>query len=97
MSRERELADKVEKLLKRKYGSATGTTMRLLYTEYDANRDSKINRDELSKLLEDAGVGNGLTRGMWVNGVMDKMDSDSDGLITWEEYERAINDAKSGP
>lgn len=97
MSNERELARKVEALLMRKYGSASQATARMMFNEYDRDRDSKIGRSELERLLSDAKVGNTLTRGMWVDGVISKMDTDRDGKITWEEYDRAITAAKNAP
>lgn len=97
MSNERELARKVEALLMRKYGSSNQGTARMMFNEYDTDRDSKIGRTELERLLTDAKVGNTITRGAWVNGVISKMDTDRDGKITWEEYSRAIEAAKSAP
>lgn len=94
MSNERELARKIEALLMRKYGSTSSATMRMMFNEYDTSRDGKIGRQELERLLSDARVGNTITRGMWVSGVIEKMDGDGDGQITWQEYERAIEAAK---
>ncbi|MCZ7680754.1 MAG: EF-hand domain-containing protein [Sandaracinaceae bacterium] len=94
MSNERELARKIEALLMRKFGSTSSPAMRMMFDEYDTSRDGKIGRAELERLLTDARVGNTITRRMWVNGVIEKMDGDRDGQITWQEYERAIEAAK---
>jgi hypothetical protein len=96
MSREKELADKIEALLTKKYGSPTTASQRLLFNEFDKDRDSKINKEELGQLLEAADVGNRFTRGIWVDGVMNNMDTDKDLKITWDEYVLAIEKAKRG-
>ena len=48
----------------------------------------KISKAELIKLLEDAGVGNWLTRGPWADGIITALDTDQDGLISSSEFER---------
>jgi len=37
--------------------------------------------------LADAGVGNGLTRGAWVTGVIKKLDHDESGTVSYAELE----------
>jgi hypothetical protein len=41
-------------------------------------------------LLEDADVGNRFTRGIYVTGIVQKMDKNKDGKIQWSEFESAI-------
>jgi Ca2+-binding EF-hand superfamily protein len=85
-----ELVAKVQKLVKKKYGDASVENMRKLFDEYDRDKDQKISPDELEKLLKDADVGNGLTRGAWVKGVIGALDTNQDKKIDWDEFTAAI-------
>jgi Ca2+-binding EF-hand superfamily protein len=85
-----ELVEKIQKLLKKKYGDSSIENMRKLFDEYDRDKDQKISADELEKLLKDADVGNGLTRGAWVKGVIGALDKNSDRKIDWDEFTAAI-------
>ncbi|HEY8042297.1 MAG TPA: EF-hand domain-containing protein [Polyangiaceae bacterium] len=85
-----ELVDKVQKLVVKKYGSATVESMRKLFDEYDRDKDQKISPDELETLLKDADVGNGFTRGAWVKGVIGALDTNADKKIDWDEFTAAI-------
>jgi hypothetical protein len=86
---EQEIADKVGALCIARYGEKNDANMRALFMGYDASGNGTLNRSELRELLADAGVGNGLTRGYWVDGVFDALDKDPlDGELTWEEYKR---------
>lgn len=85
-----ELVAKIQKLVKKKYGDASVENMRKLFDEYDRDRDQKISPDELEKLLKDADVGNGLTRGAWVKGVIGALDTNADRKIDWDEFTAAI-------
>jgi Ca2+-binding EF-hand superfamily protein len=85
-----ELVTKVRALMQKKYGATDTATLRKLFDEYDANKDGKIDKRELEKLLTDAGIGNSLTRGMWIKGVIGAVDENSDKLIEWDELSKAI-------
>lgn len=85
-----ELVEKIQKLLKKKYGDSSIENMRKLFDEYDRDKDQKISADELERLLKDADVGNGLTRGAWVKGVIGALDKNSDKKIDWDEFTAAI-------
>jgi Ca2+-binding EF-hand superfamily protein len=85
-----ELVEKIQKLLKKKYGDSSIENMRKLFDEYDRDKDQKISPDELEKLLKDAEVGNALTRGAWVKGVIGALDTNSDKKIDWDEFTAAI-------
>lgn len=87
----RELKAKVSALVNQKYG---GDWTRAFdhYASGDI-KDGKVNRDELKALLADAGVGNGLTRGAWASGIIDKLDGDGDGKIGWEEFQKVTASA----
>jgi Ca2+-binding EF-hand superfamily protein len=86
-----ELVMKVRALMQRKYGATDVAALRKLFDEYDRNQDGKIDKRELESMLGEAGIGNALTRGMWVKGVMGAIDSNSDQLIDWTELSRALS------
>lgn len=50
----------------------------------------RLDRAALTRVLEDAGVGNMFTRGAWVHGVMEKLDVDRDDVLTWAEFTQGI-------
>lgn len=60
------------------------------FEDFDRNNDGKINHNELVEFLKACEVGNKLTRGAYARGVMDAMDADKDGEITWEEFEKVL-------
>jgi Ca2+-binding EF-hand superfamily protein len=91
MSKEQEeLVEKVQALLQKQYGDTSLESMRKLFDVYDKDRDGAIDAVELEQLLKDAGVGNSLTRGMWVKGVVKALDENADRKISWDEFSRAI-------
>lgn len=91
MSSEEELIRKINALLKKKYGGASMDAMRKLFDEYDKNSDGQIDKAELTALLAEAEVGSGLTRGMWVSGINEKLDTNRDAKISWDEFRRVID------
>jgi Ca2+-binding EF-hand superfamily protein len=91
MSREQEeLVQKVQALMAKKFGGAGPESMRKLFDAYDRDGDGKIEARELETLLVDAGVGNALTRGAWVRGIISAMDENSDKRIDWAEFSKAV-------
>ncbi len=85
-----ELVMKVKALMQRKYGATDQPALRRLFDEYDRNHDGKIDRHELETMLGEAGIGNALTRGMWVKGVIGAIDQNGDQLIDWNELSQAL-------
>lgn len=85
-SDEEQLSRKVNELADKRFGGHTTANIRELFLSYDANGDGCASKKEVRKLLEDAGIGNGLTRGMWVDGIFGKLDADKNNCITWDEY-----------
>ena len=77
----RELEAKVTALVTSRFGG----DFRAAFAHYDADGSGVITKDELRKLLADAGVGTGLTRWAWVGGVIDALDADGDGGVSWAE------------
>ena len=82
-----ELRDKVSKLV----GDNFGGDYHKAFEHYDDDvKDGKISRRELAKLLGDAGIGNWLTRGAWVSGIIAELDTDKDGSISQSEFEEVL-------
>ena len=91
MSKEQqELVDKVKALMSGKFGGTDAAAMRRLFDAYDRDGDGKIDPGELEGLLKDAGVGNGLTRGAWIKGIVGALDTSGDRKIDWDEFSKAV-------
>ena len=80
-----ELKTKIAALVRDSFGG----DYKKAFAYYDPDQDG-IGSDELSQLLEEAGVGNIFTRSSWVAGILDKVDSDQDGRISWAEFEQIL-------
>jgi Ca2+-binding EF-hand superfamily protein len=80
----------VQALMSKKYGSSTTEACRKLFDDYDRDKDGKIDSKELEVLLKDAGIGNSLTRGMWIKGIVSALDENGDQKIDWSEFSKAI-------
>jgi hypothetical protein len=78
----RELKQKVSALVERRFAG----DYKRAFEHYDADADGGLNKDEIKALLSDAGIGNGLTRGAWVSGILKKLDSNGDAKIEWSEF-----------
>lgn len=91
MSKEQqELVEKIQALLKKKFGDDSSESMRKLFDTYDKDGDQKIGGDELEALLKDASIGNSFTRGMWVKGILEKLDQNGDKKIDWDEFAKVV-------
>lgn len=90
MSIEAELVGKVRILLQNRFGGVGKEQRAKAFDAYDDNGDGLIDSDELESILADADVGNRFTRGMWVKGVMSRMDSNKDGYIDLREFETVL-------
>ena len=85
-AQKRELTDKVTLLIRDRFGG----DYHRAFAHYDANGDGRIDRAELGRLLEDAGIGNWLTRGAWASGIVAALDADKDGTISGPEFEAVL-------
>ena len=86
--REQELADKLGAFVERRFGGDYDKA----FEYFDKDNDSKLSKGELSDALEDIGIGNFITRGMWVDGIMEKLDkSPADGKLSYDELLSAVN------
>lgn len=88
-----EVITKVQKLVKEKYlGDYTKA-----FSAYDLDHNGKLGHKDVCKLLEDAGVGNWLTRGMWASGVISSLDLDHDGAVSPPELAFAMAQSVAFP
>ena len=88
---EEELKTKIHKLVKEKFAG----DYRKGFDHYGTidGEDSKIGSTALKQLLTDADVGNRLTRGLWVEGILNALDKDKDSAISWDEFESILEDS----
>ena len=82
---EQQLIDGIKALVRDYFGGS----YRAAFDAF-AGPDGKIDPQELSKVLGQAGIGNFLTRGMWVDGVLGKVDRDGDRKISWDEFQAVV-------
>lgn len=80
-----ELKTKVGALVKSKFGG----DYQKAFAHYDKDQ-SGVDSGELEKMLKDAKIGNGFTRGIWAGKIIEKMDGNGDGKISWQEFEAGI-------
>jgi hypothetical protein len=85
----RELKAKISRLVASQFGG----DYKKAFAHYDSDGDGAISKGELGSLLSDAGVGNGMTRGAWVKGIIEKLDHSGDGKIGWQEFEAVVGTA----
>ena len=78
-----ELKQKVGKLVDAQFGG----DYKKAFAHYDGDHDGRMTKDEIKSMLSDAGVGNGLTRGAWADGILDKLDMNHDRGVQWGEFE----------
>lgn len=88
--------------VKNRFGTATPENTKKFFLLYDKNKDGAIQRDELYQLLYDINVDGCRsafvkTCDRWTDGVMDQIDTNKDGTITWEEYRIAAGLPKDAP
>lgn len=81
--------------LERHVDAAYDGDYRKAFDHYDRDGDGRVAIDELHDLLTDAGVGTRWTWKIWARGIMDALDSDKDGKISWPEFDLVLN-AKGG-
>lgn len=77
-----ELKAKIKSLVRAKFSGSYRTG----FNHYDSDRDGKLDRGDLRRVLIDARVGSLFTHAMWINGILDQLDADGDGLLSWDEF-----------
>lgn len=80
-----ELKEKITKLVDSEF---SGDWYRA-FNHYAALHGSPalVDRKDLLELLDAADVGNMFTRGAWADGIIEELDTDVDGSISWSEFE----------
>ena len=86
-AQQHELTGKVTRLIAERFGGDYNRA----FAHYDANGDGRIDQAELGRLLEDAGIGNWLTRGAWATGIIAALDADKDSTISGPEFRAVLN------
>jgi len=80
-AREKELVRKVQALVSKRFAGDYKTA----FDNYAAG--GLMGEDGLEQLLKDANVGNFATRGTWVRAIMEKIDEDRDGVVSFSELQ----------
>ncbi len=75
------------------YGDRSPVAMRKLFDKYDADQNGRLMKHELAQLLKDVDIGNTFTRGAWVRGIIDKLDTNADHAVSWDEFLLVIGTA----
>lgn len=86
-SQKRELEKKLLELISTRFHG----DRRAAFGHYDADGDGRVSKQELKQLLSDAGIGNGLTRWAWADGIIEELDKAGDGMISWDEFTSALD------
>lgn len=83
-----EVTNKVNALAAYKYGDASPASVKKLFLEYDADKNGLASKDEIKRLLDDAHVdlGTFIGNGMVAGAIIDEMDTNGDGQLSWDEY-----------
>ncbi len=93
MAPEMELVTKVKMLLQARMGRDDITALREGFEAYDCNQSGCLEPEELQRVLEDADIGNKFTRGMWVKGILARLDRDRDNALSWDDFSQVLDAA----
>ena len=66
------------------------------FVHYDGDQDGRMTKEEIVAMLADAGVGNFVTRGMWADGILEKLDMNHDRGVSWGEFDAVFNAPVAG-
>lgn len=77
---EAELIEKTKALVRVKFGGDYRKAF-----NYYAGKDDLISRSELIDFLKDADVGTWVTRGIWADEILNRIDKDKSGQLSWDE------------
>lgn len=82
---EQELVQKIQILVLRRFAGS----YKRAFDHYAQKRrvSGLMDRNELLVLLADAAIGNGMTRGVWADGIMSRFDKNRDGFIAYVELQ----------
>ncbi len=82
----RTVITKVQELVRIKYKGDYAAA----FQAYDLDKSGKLGPKDLRKLLEDCNIGNWLTRGKWVAGIIAALDANGDGAVSIPELTLAM-------
>jgi hypothetical protein len=82
----KELKQKVAKLVNERFNG----DYKAAFEHYNADKGSGVSKSEITRLLADAGVGNGFTRKTWASRIVEKLDVTGDQEVQWREFEVII-------
>lgn len=80
------ITDAIESLCVKRLGAVTPDNMKSLLFSYDGNGDGRLEFKELKALLTDADALVPFLPNKAPTGIIDKMDTDGDRAINWEEF-----------
>jgi hypothetical protein len=84
--RAKEAADKVKQLVQDRYNGDWESAFR-----HYAGSDNLLSGSEVRSLLDDAGVGTRLTRGVYAAAVVGHLDADQDGKVSADELRSVLD------
>ncbi|MBM4360736.1 MAG: EF-hand domain-containing protein [Deltaproteobacteria bacterium] len=83
---EQELRDKVTRLVETQFKMDWVRA----FDHYAVGTSATVDRERLLAMLEDAGIGNFMTRGKWADALLEKLDTNGDKRISWGEFESVL-------
>lgn len=83
--RARDVAQRVDRLVTERFGGNYQAAFR-----HYAEGAQEVGPSGVRRLLSDAGVGNGLTRGVYVDALMDRFDGNRSGGVSWQEFQTGL-------
>lgn len=88
MSTKEAILNKIQILI-----SSSFKTPEEAFAFFDADKDGKLTKKEISDLLKKAEI-SGLIRGLVTTKLIEGYDKDGDELVDWSEFKTAINEIK---
>lgn len=86
------LIEKINSYIKNEYNENFNKAV----ASFDTNNDRKLDNNELWYALETMDVGTYVTRSLWVKGIMDYFDSESDSISTQQLLDLSVKKYSSG-
>lgn len=83
-----EMGRKVDQLVRDRFG---GDYQRAF--QHYSGGAREVSREGVMRMLNDAGVGNGLSRGFYADGVMDAFDTNRNRGVSWGEFQNGLRGA----
>jgi hypothetical protein len=81
-----EIGEKLRALVVKRTGGSDVASQKKFFAIYDTNKDGKLEKAELSRLLDDAGACAWVGCDITAEKVIEEVDRDGDKRISWAEY-----------